>query len=283
MILLFISILCSVTVGILFKKTKPSLNESFLMITVNYFIAALLSTLLFEVDFSNKDLNYALIIPLCILMPLVFYFFNKSVNLSGIIKTDISQRISLIIPISAAFLIFGENISTLKWIGILLGFLAVFLMLYKNDNSNNTNSYFLLLVFLGYGIIDVFFKQIAYQKNVSYTSYLFLIFCGSFIVSSLIYFFQTKGKIKLKTKSFFFGILLGILNFSNIYFYLKAHKIFSEQPSTVFAIMNFGVITVATIVGFFYFKEKLSKKNLIGLVLAIFAISFILIAQFNHI
>lgn len=280
MLFLIISIVCSVSVGILFKKVKPNLFESFIMIALNYLIAFVLSYFLFEVKLENSDINLSLVIPLVILMPSVFYFLNQSINKSGIIKTDISQRISLIIPISASFLLFGEKISLFKWLGIILGFIAVFLMLYKQNHIKKSNSIYLALVFLGYGIIDVFFKQIALQNNIPYITYLFYIFVGCFI-SSIIFLILLKKKAKIKFTVILNGLFLGILNFSNIFFYMKAHKIFSEQPSTVFAIMNFGVIVLATVIGYFFFNEKLTQKNILGLLLALFAIFFILVSQFN--
>lgn len=281
MIFLFISIFCSVSVGILFKLIKPNLFESFMMITINYFVAIYLIYSLFNITISSVDLNYKLIIPLIILMPLIFYILNLSINKSGIIKTDIAQRISLIIPISASFLIFQESISIFKWIGILLGFISVILMLYKTDKKIQSNSIYLTLVFFGFGIIDVLFKQIAMQKTHPYTTYLFFVFIGCFVISLLISCFLKKQKIN--NKIYFYGLLLGCLNFSNIYFYLKAHEIYSDQPSTVFAIMNFGVILLATILGVFLFKEKLSKKNILGIILAVFAIIFVLYSQLKKI
>lgn len=283
MIYLVISILCSVFVGILFKKIKLNFSESFFIISINYAFAAFLSFFLFKIEFSKLDLNldFKILLPLIILMPSVFYALKLSINKSGIIKTDISQRISLIIPISASFLFFGENISFFKWIGIFLGFISVLLMLYKSESKVKSNSIFLALVFFGYGIIDVLFKQIAIQKTIPFTTYLFLIFIGCFFVSIIVSVIINKSKFK--KVNFIYGLILGCLNFSNIYFYLKAHKLFSSEPSTVFAIMNFGVISLATILGVFLFNEKLSKKNITGIVLAIFAILFILLAQYKNI
>ena len=77
----------------------------------------------------------------------------------------------------------------------------------------------------------------------------------------------------------FYGLLLGLLNFLNIYFYLRAHQSFAKHPTTVFATMNFGVILLGTLVGTFYFKEKLSGKNVLGLVLAVIAIIVIVVSQ----
>ena len=86
-------------------------------------------------------------------------------------------------------------------------------------------------------------------------------------------------KIVLKTSNVIFGALVGMFNFGNILFYLKAHQDFSESPSTVFAGMNLGVIVIGSLVGVLIFKEKLSKKNIIGLFLALLAIVLIVLSQ----
>jgi hypothetical protein len=49
-------------------------------------------------------------------------------------------------------------------------------------------------------------------------------------------------KTRLRAINILFGGLVGAFNFGNILFYLKAHQAFADNPSTVFAAMNMGVI-----------------------------------------
>jgi threonine/homoserine efflux transporter RhtA len=72
---------------------------------------------------------------------------------------------------------------------------------------------------------------------------------------------------------------LGVANFGNILFYLKAHQALSNNPSTVFSAMNIGVIAVGTLVGLVVFKEKLSLLNKAGIVIAVVAIIVISYAK----
>ena len=88
-------------------------------------------------------------------------------------------------------------------------------------------------------------------------------------------------KAKLSSKSLLFGGLVGIFNFGNIFFYLKAHQAFAQNPSTVFAGMNMGVIVIGSLVGIFIFKEKITKLNITGLFLALVAIVLIVASQVN--
>jgi drug/metabolite transporter (DMT)-like permease len=281
MINLIISILCSVAVGVLFKYIKAKTQVNIFLITVNYLCAIVATYVCFrpELDFSHVAFN-SFTISLSVLLPLVFILLSLSIRHSGIIKTDIAQRISLVIPVACSYWIFNEIIPTMRWVGIITGFIALFFILNRGQKSNGANSIYLLLVFLGYGVIDVLFKQVALEKSVLYTTALFYIFCGSFIVASLITVVSfLKRKVIIQKSTVFYGLLLGLFNFLNIYFYLKAHHAFAKNPTTVFASMNFGVILLGTLIGAFYFKEKLSKKNILGLLLAVIAIIFIVLSQ----
>ena len=68
------------------------------------------------------------------------------------------------------------------------------------------------------------------------------------------------------------GILLGALNFANIYTYIRAHQSLPGNPALVFSAMNMGVIVLGTLVGAMAFREPLSKLNLLGVLLALGAI-----------
>ena len=47
-------------------------------------------------------------------LPLIFVMLALSVRYTGIVKTDIAQRLSLFIPVLSAFLIFEEPYSFIK-------------------------------------------------------------------------------------------------------------------------------------------------------------------------
>ena len=68
------------------------------------------------------------------------------------------------------------------------------------------------------------------------------------------------------------GLVLGLLNFTNIFTYINAHKAMSDTPTLVFAGMNMGVITLGALTGLIIFKEKLTAINAIGVIIALIAI-----------
>lgn len=285
MLYLILSIIGSLSVGVLLKLIKKLPIDIYQIIIINYISTVVLSSLIFKPSFSMIDYNfpYGLVITLGLLLPSIFIFQYLSIKHTGIIKTDIAQRMSLFIPIMASIFIFKENITILRYISLFLGFIAVYFILSKSDKDsqelNAKNVLFLICVFVGFGVIDILFKQMALYAVVPYTTTLSSAFVLALIFSLIFYsIFCTVKKIPLAITKYtlLFGITIGVLNFGNIYFYLNAHKAFSQNPTIVFAGMNYGVIVFGTLIGYFGFKEKLSKKNAIGLALAIIAIALLM-------
>ena len=154
-----LSVICSVTVGIFLKVAKRFQLNIFQIITFNYFSALLLTyfTYLPELTFKEKTIPYALFIGLAIILPIVFLIQAKSIKEVGIVKTDIAQRLSLFIPLTASYFLFNETFSQLKIIGFIIGFSAIFFTLNKKSESKSDNWVYPLLVLLGFGIIDILF------------------------------------------------------------------------------------------------------------------------------
>lgn len=283
MLYLIFSIICSVSVGIVFKISRRYDNNNLHIILFNYLIAMFFCWFVFTPNISVIDADAPFVVygSLGILLPLIFIFLIVSIKNIGIVKTDAAQRLSLFIPILAAWLLFKEEFSTLKITGIALGFLALFFILSKPNKTVNSSWKYPVLVFLGYGIIDILFKKVAIYTVVPYTTSLFVVFAIAFSVTFIVVIYQQIVKVqKFHFKNLLFGFLVGLFNFGNILFYLKAHQVFSENPSTVFAGMNMGVITLGSLVGVVFFKEKLSKLNYVGLFLALVSIALIVWATF---
>lgn len=284
MLYLLLSIICSVSVGVIFKISRRYNNNNVQIVWFNYFFALLFSWVFFTPSLTNVDASAPFLVysSLGILLPMVFLFLIASIANIGIVKTDAAQRLSLFIPILAAWLIFDEQFTLYKIAGILIGFIALFCILAKPTGTANSSWKHPLLVFFGFGIIDILFKKIAVYKAIPYTSSLFIVFTIAFVIMSFVVLYEWRYKKRtFNFKNLLFGFLVGLFNFGNILFYLKAHNAFAENPSTVFAGMNMGVIILGSFIGILAFREKLSKINCLGLVFALLSILFIVMAQLS--
>jgi drug/metabolite transporter (DMT)-like permease len=278
MLYLFLSVVCSVIVSVMLKLAKRYHIDVLQAIAWNYSTAILLTWLIFKPHLKQSQTAHANIyLALGILLPVIFLVIAACVRLAGIVRTDIAQRLSLVIPIIAVFLLFGEALTPFKITGIIMGLIAVLCCIpYQQKvgkKLSNTSWLYLLIVFAGFGVIDILFKQLALFTDVPYTTSLFVIYILSFIISLIFVFVQIyRKKTRFSFPHILIGWALGIANFGNILFYLKAHQALAKTPSTVFAAMNIGVVVLATIVGLTVFKEKLSLLNKVGIALAIIAI-----------
>lgn len=274
MIYLIISILASVSVSVLLKIAKRNQISIPQAVAFNYPVAIILSILFLNPDFSTFQFSgsWYLFVLLGILLPSVFILMGKATQITGIVKADTAQRLSLIFTLLIAFFIWNEPASTQKIIGIIIAFVALIFLLNKpSETSNaNKNSFWILpLVWLGYGVIDLIFKLISKSGSTGFGTNLTISFT---IATILIFAYLFYLKTKFNIRSLFGGIVLGLLNFTNIYTYITAHQMMKENPSIVFTGMNIGVIALGTIIGLFLFKEKLNKINYIGIGLAILAV-----------
>lgn len=282
MLFLILSIICSVTVGIIFKLTRHYNCNPVQIVAFNYVFALLFCYLTYtpNLDEVSKNDPWNIYAAVGILLPVIFLFLAASIKHMGIVKTDAAQRLSLFIPILAAWFIFKEEFNSYKMIGLAVGFLALLFILRKPSENQQNKWIYPAIVLLGFGVIDILFKQIALYSTLPYTTSLFLVFNITLVVTLFIVIYDSVSKkAKPELKNILFGGLVGLFNFGNILFYLKAHKAFSKNPSTVFAGMNMGVIILGSIVGVLFFKEKLSKMNFLGISLALIAIIFIVFSQ----
>jgi len=282
MLFLILSVICSVSVGVIFKVARGYSVNFKQIVATNYFFALVLCYFFFSPNLSEvgNEAPWRIYISLGFLLPFIFLFLAASIKHMGIVKTDAAQRLSLFIPILAAWLIFGEKFNTLKIAAFLIAFPALLLILNKPSEKTKNKWIYPAVVLVGFGLIDILFKQIALFTNLPYTTSLFVVFGLAMILMLVAVSFEMGyKKVKLNYKNLLFGGLVGLFNFGNILFYLKAHQSFAENPSTVFAGMNLGVILIGSLTGIFIFKEKLSKMNYAGLFLALLAIVLIVLSQ----
>ena len=282
MIYLTIAVLCSVAVSILLKILRQKNIDIRQTIVAGYPVAFLLTWVLLQPNINGVgELGgaWGIIIALGMLLPAVFIILGRAIEAVGMVATDAAQRLSLIIPIVAAFLLFGEVLTGIRVFGLVLGFLALMALIYRPQNTDMSvraarTPLWLFGVWAGYGIIDILFKQVAKQG----TTFPLTLFVSFGLAGLLLFIYLLIARVRWQREALITGLLLGALNMGNIYAYVRAHQVLSESPSIVFTGMNVGVITVATLIGVGIFKEPLNRVNALGLLLAIGCVAVLFLA-----
>ena len=138
MMYLIIAVLCSVAVSVLLKILRQKNIDIRQTIVAGYPVAFLLTWVLLKPDVSSIGAlgnAWGIIIALGVLLPAVFIILGRAIESVGMVATDAAQRLSLIIPIVAAFLLFGEVLTGTRVLGLALGFLALGALVYRPQHG----------------------------------------------------------------------------------------------------------------------------------------------------
>ncbi len=280
-----LSALCSVLVSVLLKLARPYQVDVPQALCSNYLAASVLCALLLQpplASLQQPGAPWPSLLILALVMPSLFLVLAHSVRTAGIVRTDVAQRLSLLLSLLAAFLWFGEQTNGLKLAGLALGLLAVLGVLVRTRVDQPATASVgaaawpaLLTVWAGFALVDVLLKHIA-AAGTPFGASLQLCFVLAFIGMALWQFWRVRrGQVKLSVRSLGAGLLLGLINFGNIIFYVSAHRALPGQPAVVFASMNIGVVLLGTLAGVAVFGERLSWINRLAIVLALVSIAMI--------
>jgi drug/metabolite transporter (DMT)-like permease len=282
---LLLAAICSVLVSVLLKLARRFGIDVGQAIAWNYVVAVGLSALVFApapAALRTAGATWPALLGLGVLLPTIFLALAGSVRRAGIVRSEVAQRLSLLLSLLAAFVLFGEPPSATKGLGIALGLAGLAGLVWRPAGHATTDPTagaghwaYPLLVFAGFGVIDVLFKRVA-QAGVPLGAALLAMFMLALAVALILQGWRlARAGVRPDARSLAAGLLLGSFNFANILFYLRAHQALPGRPALVFAGMNLGVVGLGALVGLLAFRERLSRVNLAGLGLAVVAIALL--------
>lgn len=282
MVYVWLSVLCSVLVSVVLKLARRLGIDVGQAVAWNYAVAGVLTALLLRPSLAplqQAGVPWLALVGLGVLLPTIFLALGASVRHAGIVRSDAAQRLSLLISLLAAFVLFGEKPDAMKAAGCAFGLLAMAGMVWRVNRSGTTDGVarwsYPLLVFVGFGVIDILFKRVAAAGLALGTS-LQAMFALALVVAFVIELTRcARGHAHFTLRSLSGGVLLGLCNFGNILFYLRAHRAMPHDPALVFASMNLGVVALGALTGLWLFRERLSRMNLAALALALLAVALL--------
>lgn len=288
MLYLAIGILCNVLLLIILKAFSRFGIPSLQGIVVNYFVAGTTALFFIGDSFTYTEVVHSGWIKASLLLGFlfisIFYLISLTAQRISISVASVANKMSVVIPVCVAFMLYGDSITVFKITGIVLALASVYLTTQTTGNSTDTGRKEIilpLLVFVGSGIIDAIVnytnKRLIHspKEDALFTSAGFYI-AGIIGVVCLVYMIIIK-KEKFVLKSIPAGICLGVPNFFSIYFILKALSTNVLESSQLYPVANIFIVLLSAFGGVFLFREKLSKTNIIGIGLSVLAIILIMI------
>ena len=285
MIYLLLSIIASTLIFINFKLFERFNINILQAIVVNYIIAFITGIIAYDGTVTLSQLPkldwFYYTLGLGALFIIVFNLMAITTQRSGLSVVSVATKMSVVIPILFGLFYYNESLGALKLFGIGLALIAVYLSSVKTDKGINIDKKLILLpilVFIGSGIIDtsIKFLEDTYVAQNDVPLFSAVIFLAAAIVGLILIANQAiKGKFKFEAKNIIAGICLGIPNYFSIYFLVKTLRSDILDSSGIFTINNVAIVTISTLAGIILFKEKLLRKNWIGIGLAILSIILI--------
>ncbi len=287
MIYLLLCILANIGIFICFRVFKLLNLNTFQAIVFNY-ITCVATGLIFQIggeaftSFSWNDTWVIIGLALGAVFISTFYLMAITTQKLSITVSSIASKMSLVIPVLVSLLILdiqSKDYTFFNYLGMVSALAAILLSAYKKRAvvTSHAHKYDFLLP------VTVFFLGGVIDSSINYTNFKYLtpaiepifpvvIFASAAcigIVSILI------SKQKFGLKNMVWGMLLGVINYFSIYFLIRSLSSFNHDGALVYPLLNVGIILAAAIVSVSFFKERLTKINIIGLTLAIVSIVLI--------
>lgn len=288
MIYLLLSVIASTFIFLIFKLFDRFKINTLQAIVTNYFSACILGVISYDAPIKIEEITttkwFYGAIALGFLFIAIFNVMALTAQRNGLSVASVATKMSVIIPIIFGVYVYNESAGLQKLLGIVLALIAVYLASVKTKSKTTikSNLLFPTILFLGSGIIDTSIKYIetTYLPDNGIPIFSATIFCFAAIIGTLILAYKTlKKEIKLNFRSSLGGVILGVVNYYSIYYLLKALNHESLESSTIFTLNNVAIVMFSTLLGLILFKEHISRRNWLGIALAIVSICLVTFAK----
>lgn len=288
MIYLLLSIVCSTAIFLLFKSFSYFRLHTFQAIVVNYLVAGTAGLLLtpdwsvFQEGYDQPWFSGGLL--LGFLFITLFYLMAWTSQHVGVSAASVATKMSLVLSV-LYFVITDpdEQFTVWKSLGVILAIPGVYLAsVKKKDKGINLRLLLIpLVIFVGSGVIDTtigFMEKHHLHDEEAQSAFASLPFIGAFSLGAVVLLWQflKMGK-RPDLRSMAGGLVLGLVNYGSILFLIKAFDAELLDRSSLIPVNNLGVVAGSSLAAVLVFKEELSVRNKLGIVLSVVAMLVLLI------
>ena len=284
MIYIAISIILFNVLVVFFKLFEKYNIDNLQALISNYFISALLSLLLLsENDNIQSSIESEWFIHAIILGTLFISIFNiyaLGIQKIGIATSSVINKMSFVVPVVFSIIFYENEVFSLSILfGVLLALLGIYLSSTNNSSFNFDKKYLwiILIIFFGQGLVDIVLNDSKFYIPKDENILFFLILFISATTAGILILFAKKQISHIKIKNLLWGAIFGIPNFFSIFYFLKALQsdYFIDKSYLIFPLTSVGIVVTTTFLGMLIYKEILTKRNLIGITIAVISILII--------
>lgn len=266
------------------KKSDKSLYDSVFYNMFMFLMAAVFfSPFLLNGSIERLTLIQGIIMGI---LSVVFQFFYICAFSKGkMTLTVIINNFSMLLPIGVSYYMFNEPIGFMKSIGILLALVSLVLVTAKGKKESiakkSDNMLWLacmVLVFLSNGFISI--NQKIYSKtapNFQVFAFVAIAYISATVISAVILIamklLNHQNKSKLNSKMLISGASAGVI--IGIFQCLNTYAASVIDGAVLYSSYNCATSILSAVVGRVLFKERLSKKQFVGVLIGIGSIVFL--------
>jgi len=290
MFTLFLAILSSAAIALLFKISEGGNYNRYRVTSANYFAAFVTSFFFYFAETSDVRLLDRLMainwlsvliigLPAGICFFLSFIFYQMSVKDNGASLSAMFGKLGILLPMLISVVLWHEFPTMVQTIGIVLAISAMILVNYQPKTTmrhltKDGVKASLLFLFLTGGIAE--FSNKLFQKfgqPEDKNIFLFIVFFVAFLCSLSFAILSKKNSERHLKYDVLMGFSVGIPNLLSSYFLINA---LATVPATIaFPVYSSGSIVVVTLGSVLFFKEKLAPRTLIGIGITVLALVLI--------
>ena len=284
MIYIAISIILFNVLVVFFKLFEKYNIDNLQALISNYFISALLSLLLLSennnIQSSIESEWFIHAIILGTLFISIFNIYALGIQKIGIATSSVINKMSFVIPVVFSIIFYENEVFSFGILfGVLLALLGIYLSSTNNSSFNFDKKYLwiILIIFFGQGFVDIVLNDSKFYIPKDENILFFLILFVSATTAGILILFAKKQISHIKIKNLLWGAIFGIPNFFSIFYFLKALQsdYFIDKSYLIFPLTSVGIVVTTTFLGMLIYKEILTKRNLIGITIAVISILII--------
>lgn len=280
---LVISVVLNAFLAVIFRYFTEFKVNNFVAIVINYLVCFAIGTVMTSgatLQLSSTPMAWwPFLLVLGTIFILTFNVIASTVQIFGITIAALVQKMSVLLVVIFAIVYYNEELNLIRSIGLLAGFVSIFLITGRpakrriGPKAGYLLALPIIVFFLG-GVIDSTFVHIS-KLNLTHGQedhFAALLFGIAGVLGMFVVLFNLlRGKTSIKMKDVYGGIALGVPNFFTVYCIQK--MLTSDlDGSVVFPIHNIAILIFSAILSKAIFSEKFGVMKYVGIALAIIAI-----------
>lgn len=263
MIYLILAIIGSALISIVMRLSEGKIRGNISMLAANYLTCMIMAVC--YIGFDNMiptgekvGITTAMGLFNGVLYVLGLVLMQVNIRKNGVTLPNVFSKLgSLIVPLVASVLFFGEVPGVLQVIGAVIAMLSIVAINKSGEQGAIASKGMLAILFIADGIGSVMSKLFGEVCNPLLSDhFLFLTFASAFTICL---FMIIKGKESFGINEVIYGAGIGIPNFLSSRFLLQA---LAELPAVVvYPTRGVATIVLISLAGVLMFKERLSKRQ----------------------